>query len=189
MILLFAALIFSAGCDNRKREQELLAREVALEKKEHDLLLMEKALQVKEEELGKRERMLDSTTKSAIDTLSALYPNVPGIWNVTMRCTQTTCPGSAIGDTRTEQWELSFQKNTLIAKTISDKQLVRVYSGKYIAGTFELNAVQDSVHIDKDTRIIVRLQKTKENEMTGQREIIRADECRIVYSLVLNKQK
>lgn len=187
--MLLTVFIVLPGCDMNDKQKKLLEKEAELSQKEHDLLLMEKALQLKEEELEKREQLLDSTSKSVTDTLSSIHPLIPGIWNVTMRCTETTCSGSAVGDTRKEQWEISFQKNTVIAKTISDKTLVRVYSGSYVGGTFELYAQQDNVSPELAAKIVVRLQKTKPNEMAGQREIIRLKDCRIVYSLELSKEQ
>jgi hypothetical protein len=183
LLLLFAL----PACDVQRREKLLEEKEVALTQKERDLLLREQAVQLKEEELAKRQEELDSAHK-AVDTLSVLHPSLPGTWNVTMRCTETTCPGSAVGDTKTEQWQLSFQNNTIVAKAMSDKQLSRIYSGSYAGNSFELTALQaDSV--TQTTKMIVRLQPTKENEMTGQREIIRTNDCRIVYALELKKQQ
>lgn len=172
-----------------KREQELEVKVAELNQKEQELLLKEKSLQLKEEQLAKREKLLDSTAnKNSIDTLSSLHPNLPGLWNVTMRCTETTCAGSAVGDTKNEQWEISFENNTVIAKAMSDKKLLRVYSGTYAGNSFELTAQQNNASDAQAAKMVVRLQKTKENEMAGQREIIRPD-CRIVYALELSRQQ
>lgn len=190
IFLFFSLFIFLPGCEMHKREQELKVKVAELNQKEQELLLKEKSLQLKQEELAKREKLLDSTAfQNSIDTLSALHPNLPGLWNVTMRCTETTCTGSAVGDTKKEQWEISFQNNTVIAKAMSDNKLLRVYSGTYEGSLFELSAQQDNVVTAPSAKMIVRLQKTKENEMAGQREIIRPEECRIVYALELSKQQ
>ena len=185
VFFLFTLSIAFSSCNIDKREDALDQREIALNEREQELLLKEKSLELKAEELAKREQVLDSTSKSAVDTLSALHPNLAGLWNVTMRCTQTTCAGSAVGDTKTEQWEIVIQNNTVIAKAMSDKKLVRIYSGSYLGKTFQLIAQQENPQ--QATKIVVRLQPTQEQEMTGQREIIR-DDCRIVYSLELKKQ-
>jgi hypothetical protein len=48
-----------------------------------------------------------------------------------MTCTETTCPGSAIGDTKTETWDISYQNNVLLAKANVGDKLTRVYTGTY----------------------------------------------------------
>jgi hypothetical protein len=50
----------------------------------------------------------------------------------------------------------------------------------------KLAVQQDST--DASAKIIVRLQQTKDKEMTGDREITQANGCRILYSLRLKKQ-
>ena len=187
MFLIFAVL---PACDTPKEERDFQAKETELNQKEQELLMKEKSLELKEEELAKREQLLDSTAnKDSTNSLSALHQNIPGVWNVTMRCTQTTCPGSAVGDTRNEQWKITFQNNTVIATAIKDKKFLRIYSGTYIGNSFELSAQPDTVDREQTAEIIVRLQKTKDNEMAGLREIIRPEDCRILYALELSKQQ
>ena len=187
--IFFLLLLFLLpSCEIQKREQTLNQKETELNQREQQLLLREDSLQLKAAELAKIEGLLDSTKRNAIDTLSALYPDVPGIWNVTMKCTQTTCSGSAVGDTKNEEWEISFENNTIIAKAMSDNKLLRIYSGSYVGSAFELSAQQENVAAQQGAKMFVRLQKSKENQMTGQREISRADDCRIVYALEMIKQ-
>lgn len=182
-------LIFLPSCEIQKQQERINKRETELNQREQQLLLKEDSLQLMAAELTKREMLLDSTQRNAIDTLSALYPGVPGIWNVSMKCTETTCSGSAVGDTKKEQWEITFHSNTIIAKARSDNKLLRIYSGSYIGGNiFELSAEQENVAAQKGAKMFVRLQKSNENQMTGQREISRPEDCRIVYSLELSKQ-
>jgi hypothetical protein len=180
LILLF----FSSGCDLRKREEELHAKEAALNQKEQELLLKEKTLQIKEEELLLRERKSDSTVKT--DTAGLYNPSIIGIWSVKMTCTETTCAGSAVGDTKTEQWNISYEANTIIAKAMFDGKLVRTYTGVSKANTLEL--VEDQQNIPSHfTRMEVRLRLINAMSMEGQREIIR-DNCKVVYALQMSKQ-
>jgi len=187
LFFLFFMLIVSPGCDMRKREQVLQLKEAELNQKEQELLLRENSLQLKEAELAKEKMLPDSTINNSIDTLVALHPTFPGLYNVTMRCIETTCSGSAVGDTKTEQWGISFQNNSVIAKAMSDNKLIRIYSGAYVGNSFELIAQQDTVTLDPEVKMVIRLQLTKENEITGQREIIRPNDCRIVYALEFKK--
>ncbi len=186
-LLLF--VIFFSGCDMRNREQALDMKEAELNQKEQALLVKEKSIQLKEVELFKREKLLDSTSnKTVADTLAALHPAISGLYNVTMRCTETTCAGSAVGDTKNEQLEIIIQNNTVIVKAMSDKKVVRIYSGSYVGDFIELIAQQDNIN-PQTGKMVVRLQETKEKELEGQREIIRPEDCRIVYSLELKKQQ
>jgi hypothetical protein len=188
LFFLLLTLIIFSGCDGRKREQALELKQTELNQKDQELKLREQSLQLREEELAKRERLLDTTNKNSVDTLSALYPKLAGLWNVTMRCTETTCQGSAVGDIKTEQWDISIQNNTVVAKAMSDKNLLRIYSGTFLGNSFELTAQQENAATQQAAKMIVRLQPTKENEMTGQREILRSHNCRILYALELRKQ-
>jgi hypothetical protein len=105
-----------------------------------------------------------------------------------MRCTETTCSGSAVGDTKNEQWEISYENNGIVAKAFSENKLVRVYTGSNNEGIVELSTEPDNPDLSKSTRMIVRLQSIKENEISGLREILRPDNCHIIYALELKKQ-
>jgi len=97
-------LITLTGCGLREREDALNKKMSEVAQKEQKLLFQEKTLQLKEEELNQRQRLLDSTSnKITVDSLPVFYPQLPGTWLVKMSCKETTCPGSAVGDTKTEQ--------------------------------------------------------------------------------------
>ncbi len=187
----FSFLIFilfcCSGCDFRKREAEFKKREVALNQKERDLNLKENTLQIKEQKLEQRERNLDSTSKK--DTVNVYNPAIVGYWLVKMTCTQTTCTGSAIGDTKTEQWIISSDSTTLIAKAIAGNKLVRVYNGTAIANTVELTQNTASAASEPATTMVVKLNLLNENSMTGTREITRSGDCKVVYDLQMKRQQ
>jgi hypothetical protein len=188
-LFLFLVMAFTAsGCGMRERELKLDQKMSEINQKEQELLLKEKSLQLKEEELAKKEELLDSSSRSPVDTFLVQHPQLPGKWNVTMRCTETTCPGSAVGDTKNEQWEISYQNNGIVAEAFSDNKLVRVYTGNSNGSVVELSTQPDNADPSLATKMIVRLQEIKENEMRGQREIIRPDNCHIIYALELKKQ-
>jgi len=188
ILFLIPLLIFLPSCEFKERREKLNQKEEELKQWEQQLSLKKDSLQLQAAELAKREMFLDSTKLITIDTLSALYPRVPGIWNVLMKCTETTCSGSAVGDTKKEQWEISFSNNTIVAKAMSDNKLLRIYSGSFTGNAFELSSQQENVTTQQGAKMFVRLQTGKENQMTGQREISRPEDCRIVYALELSKQ-
>jgi hypothetical protein len=179
-------LITLAGCDYRSREEAIRKKEAALNEKEQQLLLKEKSLQLKEQELLQKQKVIDST--SAADTTARYNPNLIGLWNVQMTCTETTCAGSAVGDTKTETWEISYQDKNLIARAMVNDELVRVYSGIFTGNTIELVDVHEA-GTPPGTKMIVRLTITDDSKLEGQRSIERPGEnCRIVYTLVMDKK-
>lgn len=183
--LVFA--LVTTGCGLREREQELDKKLALLNQKEQELLLKEQSLQLKEAELAEKQKLLDSSSKNPSDSFIALHPQLPGKWNVTMRCTETNCSGSAVGDTKIEQWEISYQNGGIVAQAFSDNKLVRVYTGSSSGNTIELSVASEPGEPGSATKIIVRIQEIKYDEMTGQREIIRPENCHIVYSLEFKK--
>jgi hypothetical protein len=105
-----------------------------------------------------------------------------------MTCTETTCAGSAVGDTKTEQWHISFETNAVIVKAMAGENLVRVYTGTFADKTIELKESSDSSFARPETKMLVRLRVIDESNMEGQREIVRND-CKVIYALQLGKQK
>ena len=102
-----------------------------------------------------------------------------------MTCTQTTCSGSAVGDTRSEQWTISYEGNSVIVKAMFDDKLIRTYIGPPNQNTIELKDQQTTD--SSSTKMTVRLRLTNMTTMDGEREIIRENNCKVVYSLQLNK--
>ncbi len=188
-ILFFSmCIIILPGCGIRQREIELDKKLNDLHQREQQLNLKEQSLASREQQLSEREKLLDNTNKkNANDSLYIQHQQLPGTWAVRMQCTETNCPGSAVGDTKNEQWKFKFQDNSIIASAISNNQLVRIYSGTYMGDVLKLTVQEDSAD-ENSVKMIVRLQNVKDKEMEGEREIIQASGCRIVYSLQLKKQ-
>jgi hypothetical protein len=185
-ILLLSGVIFFSSCGLRQREIELDKKMDELNQREQQLALKERSLAAKEIQLNEREKQIDSTKNTVNDTLFLEHKKIPGTWMVDMQCTETTCAGSAVGDIKSEQWNFKFQDNTVIASAMSNNQLVRVYTGAYFGNLLKLSVQQDST--ETSAKINVRLTQTKEKEMEGEREIIQANGCHILYSLRMKKQ-
>lgn len=188
-IALISALCLMTACSLREREKEIETKLGEINQKEQELLLKEKSLQLREDELTKKEKLLDSTrNKQYSDTLTSVNPQLVGSWSVKMNCIETTCSGSAVGDTKTEQWEITYQDQTVIAKAMAGQALVRVYTGNYSGNTLQLTAQSEEPNPQQAARMTVRLTFSREDEMEGNREITRADDCKIVYALQLKKK-
>jgi hypothetical protein len=158
------------------------AKMAANHQKEQELILLEKQLRLKEDELLKREQLLDSARQRRTDS-SEYNPVLIGNWNASMECTLTTCEGSAVGDTRTELWQVIYQDHSIIA-TVKDNnnQIIRTYTGFLKDRSLQLTSEDPAA----TTQMKVTLQLISDTEMEGQREITRST-CRIVYRMELNK--
>ena len=187
-IILAFAMILTQSCSVREREKQIEQKLSEVSQKEQELLLKEKTLQLREEELSRREHALDSSKALAASDSAFIYnPAIVGNWSVRMNCTETTCAGSAVGDTKLENWEIVYQGDAVIARAQAGKELVRIYTGRYLGNTLQLTAQQQDTTANQVTRMVVRIQEVRKNEWVGRREIIRPEDCRIIYSLELKK--
>lgn len=185
-IFFFLFLILFSSCTLREREEALKNKEAQLNQKEQELLILQQTLQAKEEDLQQREKQLDSTKQNLTDSFS-YHPEVVGTWLVKMNCTETSCEGYAVGDSKTETWEINYQNNLVIARVIVAKKLVRFYTGSYTGDVLNLETQEANANNQQTTKMNVTLQQTADNKMQGQRELIH-ENCKVVYTLDLSKQ-
>jgi hypothetical protein len=185
--ILLISLFILSGCDLRKREIEMDKKASALRQKEQELNLREQSLQIREARLNEKQKFLDSTSRVMNDSITRKYQYIPGTWLVEMECTETNCPGSAVGDVSNEQWEFTFQDNHVIVSATRNNNLVRVYTGDFNEGSLQLAEPADSSAARGN--MLVRLQPKNAKEMQGRREITREDGCRILYALRLKKKR
>ena len=185
-IVAISFLVTLGSCKLNTKEKELSQRENSLNQKEQELILREKILQLKEEELLKKGAYLDSTLKR--DSMPIDSIALTGRWNVTMVCIEATCTGSAVGDTKTEQWVITREGSEFIARVISGDKLVRVYSGIYTGNTLELIAQNEQTAGQPPAKMVARLHSINAKRMEGQREITREKDCKIIYTMEMNKQ-
>jgi len=180
-------LMLLGSCNFQQRETELQQKGDSLTKKEADLAMLEKSLRLKEEELQEREHLLDSVQRE--DTNYIVDPALMGAWNVRMTCTETTCAGSAVGDTKSEVWRITFQGKWLIAASVVRDQVGRLYTGKYTYDGITLKGdVESEEEAAANTRIEVRLQVKDPKTIEGVRRIIREGDCVITYNIKLSRQ-
>ncbi|WP_026463955.1 hypothetical protein [Adhaeribacter aquaticus] len=186
---LILAFVFSS-CNLQTRENALKKKEADLTQKELELTEKEKALQVKEQELQAKAEQLTASQQQDSTTLNAggqFNPVFAGKWNVQMICTATTCTGSAIGDTKTELWEISFENDHVIARAMANENLVRIYTGTFRNNVLELTQNVEQTSAAPATKMEVRLSLVDQVTLEGHRDIIRTGDCKIVYALQLKK--
>ncbi|TDH28781.1 hypothetical protein EXU57_01545 [Segetibacter sp. 3557_3] len=184
IICLVAIATFCNGCDIRQREDQLRQREAALNQKEQDLVFREQAVNLKEQELNSMQQKIDS---ALVDTSAIINPALAGRWSVQMTCTETTCAGSAVGDKKSEQWDISYQGPNILAKAMVGNDVVRVYTGTSTGNNIELSETSETTVPQAATRMFVRLRMVNEKNVSGQREIVRVNDCKVIYALEMNK--
>ncbi len=184
-----AVSLSCSACDSKNYDRELHVKQQLIDQKEQELLTKEQELLSKEKSLIAREAELAASKHShdsllhSIDTVPLMQPDITGRWNVNMRCIETDCPGSAVGDEKNEQWQISYTNKAILAQAFTGDSLVREYRGTSANNAIELLTTDSTT----TTRIVVTIQSVQTDKMRGQREIIRPENCHILYSIELNK--
>ncbi|WP_460763808.1 hypothetical protein [Niabella terrae] len=179
MTMLLGILVLGS-CGLSHDQQQQKQKEAELKQQQQQLSAWQNQLSEKERLLEQREFRLDST-KREIDSVAIHGPSILGRWQVKMQCVETSCPGSAIGDVKTEIWEFSVNEHAITAKAYSGKTLARIYKGGYTQSGLQL-----SEHASGTSNMDVTMRILKEGKMDGIREIIMAD-CKTTYSLNANR--
>lgn len=186
IILCFAFLLNNCGLNERKEAIE--QNEAALQQKEQRLLLLEKNLKLKEDSLNLI--LARRGNSSYTDSISLLPPALWGAWSVKMVCIQTTCSSSAIGDVRTDSWQITGQDSAVIIKTVTHDNVTRIYTGNY----YQDNTIRvsDRTHETAVSNVPVRIVEIvdiRNNKMKGTRVLIQQDGCHVTYSLEMDKKQ
>ena len=185
-ILLLSGFFIFSSCDLHQREVELNKKLDEMNRRERELALKEQTLEIKELQLSEQQKILDSTTNMVNDSLIREHAKFQGLWRVDMQCIETNCAGSAVGDVKTEHWNIKVENNEVSINARSNKSVVKTYSGSYVGNVIKLTAEQDSTEVN--AKIEVSLQKISDKELRGERQVIQATGCRIVYSLRLKRE-
>lgn len=185
-IFLLAGFVVFSGCDLRRREVEVNKKLEEINRREQQLSIKEQMLSMKEQELSEKQKILDSTTNIVNDSIIREHVKIQGLWRVDMQCTETNCVGSAVGDIKTEQWNIKVENDQVLINARSNRSVAKTYFGSYVGNVIKLSAEQDTTEVN--AKIDVTLQKISDKEMGGERQVIQATGCRIVYSLRLKKE-
>ncbi len=181
LLIFLLLLFFLSGCGLNERQSAIEKREQELNQKEKELLLWEKDLQLKEDSLKLIIALQDSASLN--DSTLEVPQEILGMWTTKMVCTQSSCSGSVLGDTKVEQWLISVQNKIVIVQAMNNKmQISRIYTGTINENgqiSLQTSRIDLNSPDNKMTTINVLLEKKGDNTMEGQREIIQADNCRL----------
>lgn len=183
VVIIFSLLTILSSCGLREREEKLEAKEAELLKREQEMTLREQQLLLLRDSLNLKLQLVDST-KRTWDSVGIYNEALIGEWNVKMSCTETSCEGSAIGDTKIEHWTIEYENNKVVANAFSKKKLLRIYDGIYSNNVLKLTERQNA----SGTEISVDLTPDAKdvNKMKGTRRIVQPT-CRILYSLEVDR--
>lgn len=185
-IFLLSGIIIFSSCNLRQREVEVKKKLEDISRREQELSIKEQMLEIKEQQLSEQQKILDSTTNIVNDSILREHVKMQGLWRVDMQCIETNCVGSAVGDIKTEQWNMKVENDQVMINARSNRSVVKTYAGSYVGNVIKLTAEQDST--EENAKIYVSLQKISDKEMGGERQVVQASGCRIVYSLRLKKE-
>lgn len=179
-ICLFTIIICLQSCSFKERERKLDELQKELTKKEQDLMLREQGLEVRERQLADTKQSLDSV-KNQIKSAETQHPVIVGRWVVKMSCVETSCDGSALGDTKTEQWDIRYNGGSIVVKAYSGKVLTRIYTGSINGNVLQIT--DESQDSDVSIGAILKLSSGR---LAGKREIHQKD-CKIIYAVTAEK--
>ena len=183
---LLPLFLLVVGCQNQERELRLQKKEVELAHREQEVVLREKALTLREQANQKAQQAVDSARGLPLAD-SALVRSLAGTWVTRMNCIETDCPGSAIGDSKNEQWTFSTEQGNVLVQATANNKIVRVYTGQLQGSELLLTALHQAGETLPDAAITAQLQLTTDKRLEGRREINRPDNCQIVYALTLTR--
>ncbi len=174
--LLIAGLLYS--CQDKERD-------LRLQQKEQELLAKEKELKALESDYKRLLRLSDSLYAQRVDTIPAIPEEYLGRWNGKMVCTESDCPDHAVGDQRSDVWEITTDGKRVQSRVYDKEKLIRVYNGTYGDEGLKLKYVSDST-AKRQTEMTILLNEFKEGRIRGTRKIS-TDGCKAVYSVDLNR--
>jgi hypothetical protein len=136
---------------------------------------------VKKKKIVAQEPLVDSAAPMIDENVQ---PDIIGTWLVTMVNEKSTCSDIAENDTRTETWTINLKGGKYVV-TISNQSN---NGNKKYTGTLQGTSLQLSdEHIgllSGSTTITVTAEVTPPGDyFSGEREVLRSDPCRLVYSI------
>ncbi|WP_285011047.1 hypothetical protein [Pedobacter faecalis] len=170
----FSLILWSCGGQPAQETQKLMddLKTVRSEVKDLQALLAEK-----ETTIYGLQRQVDSLQADTLN-LGLYNPALIGRWRVSMKCTETNCDGSAVGDSKSEQWLISYTKESIMVQVLDKGKLSRTYTGVFTSRGLQL---EDPANVQTAT-ITVAMLPPAAGKMEGKRFITQAD-CRIVYDV------
>lgn len=180
-LVLTCFVILFQSCGVSEREKNIRERETANSAKEQELILWEQRLKIEQQEFDNKKNI---DTTNLTDSTSIYSDEIHGSWIVKMNCVETSCEGSAIGDSKTERWEFTIEQQDIQVKAYVGKTLIRTYLGVLDGNLVKITDEKPNT----TTTIKAILKLTKNNAMEGTRDVIQKD-CKIVYALSAARSK
>ena len=179
--------LFLSGCNQNTKEQEIVAREKAVERREERMVLLEDDYRALVE-------MRDSLkARSSVEADTALTFNdwpdsVQGDWSSRMVCRSSRCANYVIGDQRNELWRFYSDSTGSYVQVVNNNEYTRVFSGRYHGQKITLNVLRDST-INNKSAMQVELDDLGSDIMKGSLVITGQNNCKAVFSVELTPRE
>ncbi|MCP2025181.1 hypothetical protein L1276_000321 [Flavobacterium sp. HSC-32F16] len=180
-LLFLTFVLFFFSCSNKK-EQDLILRE-------NSLLEREKQFEHKQAEYDKLLKLKDSlfSAESIKDSLpkNQQWPDSLQIkWNSKMICRESNCSNYVIGDQRIEIWEFTSDSTGMYANVFSNKEIKRVFTGRYLENKIVLDSAKET-SVKNKIKVSVVLDDIKKNIIKGTQTVTGQDNCIAKFSVEL----
>lgn len=179
--------LFLSGCHQDTKEQEIAAREKAVERREERMALREddyRALVEMRDSLQARRSGEADTTLTSSD-----WPDsVRGDWSSRMVCQSSRCANYVIGDQRNELWRFYSDSAGSYVQVVNNDEYIRVFEGRYHEQKITLNIRRDSI-LGNKTAMRVELDDLDPNMIKGSLVITGRDNCKAVFSVELTPRE
>ncbi len=111
--------------------------------------------------------------------------DIIGKWNVTLKCTETSCDWVKVDDMKPETWLISKEGDLIKINVLDNKETASSYDGIFRGGSMRFQGTQfDGLRTGKST-IIASIEK--DDVIEGTREVLVDEPCKIVYTVTAKK--
>jgi len=174
--IMIISLLFSCSENKEDKPQDIIISQDSINK------IVEKAKQDAIKEQARKEAD-EATRKLAEESKKFGFSDVVGVWNITMRCIQSDCPSTSIGDIRTETWHINYENYSISVVVIGNKNTNRDYEGDFNGKKLTLKNEVDngSAWSSSISKTNVELIMKNEKFLEGIREVLNPDPCIIRY--------
>lgn len=188
-------ILLCIACNDNTRKSELNRRQLIIDEKEQSLVELEKKLLIREQQLAQREKTIDSLQRNLNQNDSVVSPVdsveyaslFGGLWSVRLDCTLSTCENFAVGDTKTETWNLGTDGKRVVAQVVSALPGTKIFTGSVEQHTLYLQETLQPSDSNAVSKNELRLNILSNNEISGERELTRQN-CRVLYKVLMRKQ-
>ena len=201
-IALALSTLLHVSCEQAQSDQSLVqSMDSSLAEATLELQRQKEQLQEERDELARKNAELsaekeqrEAAVRAMAEAEKRTFPDdaPAGIWTVRMKCTESDCQNRSVGDVLTETWNLYYTGGRYAIQVANpapntNREYTGHFDGKSLkAGFFSRGNGFDS---HGSARATVSLRMNDENTMSGTREVLNSDPCRIEYAVTATRTR